>query len=103
MSLLFIPKVIHEHGEPWWNDDDNKGTHDSCTRNLWQSYQQSSGSKQKEWEKVKPCKVFLFILASDILHAIKAYNMGPPALLLLQRKVCCGFLSPLKIHRLGQI
>jgi hypothetical protein len=29
--------------------------------------------------------------------------MGPPALLLLQRKVCCGFLSPLKIHRLGQI
>jgi hypothetical protein len=21
-DLLFIPKVINEHGEPWWNDDD---------------------------------------------------------------------------------
>jgi hypothetical protein len=20
MSLLFIPQVIYEHGEPWWND-----------------------------------------------------------------------------------
>jgi hypothetical protein len=38
---------------------------------------------------------FLFILASDILHAIKSYDMGPPALLPLRRKVCCGFLLPL--------
>jgi hypothetical protein len=21
-SLLFIPQVIYEHGEPWWNDVD---------------------------------------------------------------------------------
>jgi hypothetical protein len=24
MGLLFIPKVIEEHGEPWWNDDDRE-------------------------------------------------------------------------------
>jgi hypothetical protein len=29
--------------------------------------------------------------------------MGPPALLPIQRKVCCGFLSPLQIHRLGGV
>jgi hypothetical protein len=28
--------------------------------------------------------------------------MGPPALLPIRRKVCWGFLSPLKIHRLGR-
>jgi hypothetical protein len=27
--------------------------------------------------------------------------MGPPVLLPIRRKVCCGFLSPLKIHRLA--
>jgi hypothetical protein len=29
--------------------------------------------------------------------------MWPPALLSIQRKVCCWFLSPLKIHRLGRV
>jgi hypothetical protein len=33
---------------------------------------------------------------SDFLHAIKSYNMGSPTLLPLQRKMCCGFLSPLE-------
>jgi hypothetical protein len=28
--------------------------------------------------------------------------MGPPALLPIRRKVCCGFLLPLKIHRIGR-
>jgi hypothetical protein len=36
------------------------------------------------------------------LHAVKSYDMGPPALFPVRRKVCCGFLSPLKIHRLGR-
>jgi hypothetical protein len=50
-----------------------------------------------------PCEVFLFILASDFSHSIKSYNMGPPALLPLQTKACCGFLFPLKIHNLSQV
>jgi hypothetical protein len=33
---------------------------------------------------------------------VKSYGMGPPALLPIQRKVCCRFLSPLKIHHLGE-
>jgi hypothetical protein len=77
-----MPNVIYEHGEPWWNDD--RKTLDSSARALWQPYQQSPGSKQKEWSKgmrIWPCKVVLFILAISFLHAIKSYIMGPPALL----------------------
>jgi hypothetical protein len=39
--------VIYEHGKLWWNDID-KGTPDLSTRALWQSYQQSFGSKAGE-------------------------------------------------------
>jgi hypothetical protein len=45
--------------------------------------------------------LILFILASDILHAIKSYDMGPPALLTLWRKGCYRFLLPVKVHRLA--
>jgi hypothetical protein len=41
-------------------------------------------------------QIIFFILATDFLHAVKSYDMGPPALLLPRRKVFCGFLSPLK-------
>jgi hypothetical protein len=37
------------------------------------------------------------------LTSVKSYSMGPPALLPIQRKVCCGFLLPLKIHCLGRV
>jgi hypothetical protein len=30
------------------------------------------------------------------LHAVKPYDVGPTALLLLRRKACCGLLSRLK-------
>jgi hypothetical protein len=33
----------------------------------------------------------------------KSYDMGPTALLPLPRKACYGFLSPLKVHRLGWV
>jgi hypothetical protein len=36
VGLLFIPKVIYDCGEPWWNDDDRGN--DKSTRALWQSY-----------------------------------------------------------------
>jgi hypothetical protein len=26
-SVLFIPLVIYEHGEPWWNDIDSFTSH----------------------------------------------------------------------------
>jgi hypothetical protein len=37
-GFLFIPKVIYEHGEPWWIDDDERKI-DLSTRALWQPYQ----------------------------------------------------------------
>jgi hypothetical protein len=48
-------------------------------------------------------EVFLFICASDFLHAVKAYDKGPPALLPLRRKVCFRFLSLIKIFLLGWV
>jgi hypothetical protein len=33
--------------------------------------------------------------------AVKSYDMGPPALLHIRRKMCCGFLSPLKIKSIA--
>jgi hypothetical protein len=38
MGLLFIPQVMYEHGELWWNDVEwGKLIHQSA---VWQSYQQ---------------------------------------------------------------
>jgi hypothetical protein len=43
---------------------------------------------------------FISFYTSRVLqHAVKSYDMGPTALLLLRRKSCYGYLSPLKIHR----
>jgi hypothetical protein len=96
--------VVHSSGDMWvWRAMLGK-TPDLSTRALWQSYQQSSGSKQEDWVKgmrIWPCEVFLFILATDPLHSVKSYYMGPLALLPLHRNLCCGCLSPLKIFHLS--
>jgi hypothetical protein len=68
-AYLFIPKVIYEHGEPWWNNDVNR-------RKLLihppELSAESSVSKQEESEKgmrIWSCEVFFFIHASGFLHA----------------------------------
>jgi hypothetical protein len=75
-----------------------KKTPDSYTRALWQFYHQSDliGSRRNGQRElwIWPCELFLFILASDFVNAVKPYDMGPPALLLLRRKLCCRLLSP---------
>jgi hypothetical protein len=48
-------------------------------------------------------EVALFILRSDILHAVKSFGMRPLASLPLWRRACCGFLSALKIYRLDRV
>jgi hypothetical protein len=41
-GLLFISQVMYGCGEPWWNDDVNRGELlDLSTRALWHFYQQS--------------------------------------------------------------
>jgi hypothetical protein len=78
----------------------------SAEVNSWFVHQsllaESSAGNQEEWAKgirMLPCKEFCSYLQVIFLRAVKPYDMGPPALLPLQRKVCCGFLSPFKIHR----
>jgi hypothetical protein len=46
-DLLSIPQVIYGHCEPRRNDIERE-IPDSSTRDLWQSYQQSSSSKAEE-------------------------------------------------------
>jgi hypothetical protein len=77
-GLSFIPKEMHEHGEPWWNDDDRGKlliVHQFLSSNPNSSHLVTEGMR------IWSFKVFLFILASDFLHAIKSYDMWPVALL----------------------
>jgi hypothetical protein len=96
-GLLFIPRWGACRTMVEWY---RKRTPDLSTRALWQSYQYSNleASRRRglrEW-RIWPRKVILSILASDILHTLKSYDIGPPALLSFRRKVCCGFVWPLK-------
>jgi hypothetical protein len=93
---LFIPWVIREHGEPWWWWWYRLGiTPYSCIRAFWQSCQQRHLGQTggiSIWNTVR-----------DFEHAVKSYDMGPSALVPVRRKVSCGFLSTLKIHRLCRV
>jgi hypothetical protein len=62
-------------------------------------------SRRSGWNKwwIRPWKVSLFIRSKWFLHTIKSYDMGPSNLLSLQRRVCCAFLSPLKMHGLFRV
>jgi hypothetical protein len=72
----------------------------SSTIALWQTYWQShlvaTEGMGKRNENLALHSIFV-IYASDFSRAVKSY-MRPLALLPLQRKVCCGFLSTIKIH-----
>jgi hypothetical protein len=98
-GLLFIPQVIYACGEPWWNNVNRRKLLirlQELSGNFTSSHLVASmrNGRRKLW--IQPREVFLFILASDFLHATKSYDAGLPALLPLRRKACCGFLSPLK-------
>jgi hypothetical protein len=103
--LLFIPRVICERVGPWWWWWCWLGiTPDSSTRARWQSYQQRHLERVGGmYDGVRILTVSIWDTSTDLLHAVKSYDMGPPALLPIRRKVCWGFLSALKIHRLGRV
>jgi hypothetical protein len=55
---------------------------DSSTTALWQSYHQSSVTKQEKWAKgmrICPCKVFYSYFQPIFLPALQFYGMGLPA------------------------
>jgi hypothetical protein len=100
-GLLFIPHVICEHGDPWWV----MMQPDSSKRALWQFYQQFHLRQVGGIDEISENFVFqaFFFCTCDVLRAVKFYDMGPPALLPIRRKMCCGIVSPLTINRLCRV
>jgi hypothetical protein len=101
--MLFIPRVIREHGEPWWWCR-LVITPDPSTRALWQCYQQrhlgasrrnEGGSENLAYQYLKYLKVCL-ICHKILRHGTSGFTShlkeGVPRILL-----------PLKIHRLGRV
>jgi hypothetical protein len=80
-------------------------TPDSSTRAVWKSYQQSHlVAKQEEllnemMNLTLQSAVFFVHISEGSSTCHKVLQHGLTALLPLRRKACCGFLSPLKIHR----
>jgi hypothetical protein len=98
------PRVICEHGEPWWWWRRLGITPDSSTRAPWKFYQQRHlGQVGGINEGVRILRISNWNTSRVLQHAVKSYDMGPPALLPIRRKLYCGFLSPLKINRLGRV
>jgi hypothetical protein len=93
-GLLFIHQVIHEHGEWWWNDVDRGKLKIRPTEFSGNPTKRvlvaSRRNGRREWW-IWPCQVFPFILASNVLHSVKSYDMETPPLHPLRRKACCGF------------
>jgi hypothetical protein len=105
-GLLFILQMIYEHGEPWWNDDADRGkiqtrppelSGNPTNRHLVASRR----SRRNEWV-FGVAKYFCSYL-QVIFTCRKILRQGPLVLLPLRTKVCYGLLSPLKIHRLGRV
>jgi hypothetical protein len=66
----------------------------SChPRHLWTEW--AKGNDNLVYPSLWEFKIFF-------LHAVKSYDMGPPALLPTRRKVRCGCLLPLRIHHVGR-
>jgi hypothetical protein len=96
--------IVHPPGDiwvwrTWWNDNVVKGkTTDSTTSDIWQ---QVGGTGERDENlalhniSVHTCKWY-FTCCKILWH-------GASGFIPLQRKACCGFLSPLKIHRLGRV
>jgi hypothetical protein len=71
-------------------------TLDSSTSDLW-LHQRHLAVKQVFGEKVLEfCwRSMSIVLRKFLLHVVKSYDTGPPALLPIRSKVCCGFVLPL--------
>jgi hypothetical protein len=101
--------IFHSPGNmwawrPWWWWCRRLGiTPDSYTRDLWQSYQQTSGESRRNWRGVKilPIQYLRYLKGSStcckiLRHGTSGFTSPP-------KERCCGFLSPLSIHRLGRV
>jgi hypothetical protein len=98
-GLLFIPQV-NVSGQPWWWC--RLGiTPDLSTRARWQSYQQRRPKRVGGMDEGMRIQYLWYVNGSFTCHKILWH--GTSGFTSICRKVCCGLLSPLKIHRLGQV
>jgi hypothetical protein len=104
VGLLFIPRVTCERGQEWWwwwwwwwlgKTADSSTSGNPSSRDIWERV----GGMVAE---VRISRVSIWDALTDLEHAVKSYDVGPPALLPIRRKLCCGILSS-KIHRLGRV
>jgi hypothetical protein len=102
-GLLFISQAIYERIEPWWNDIVRAKfliLLPELSGNPIISHLVANRRNSRRKLRVWPCEVFLLMLVRGLLHAVKSCGVGLTALLPLRRKLCCEFLSPLRIHNL---
>jgi hypothetical protein len=67
-DLLFIPNVIHEHGEPWWNDINIGKLQIPSPELSGNPVSRRLVASRKNWRRkwlIWPRDVFLFIPESD--------------------------------------
>jgi hypothetical protein len=85
-GIFFIPHVIHEHGEPWWNDID-RGKLLIRPPVTWQSYQKIWRNLAKEFMNLA-FGVSLFIRRSDFFtcrqmwHGANGFTCRPKEVVL---------------------
>jgi hypothetical protein len=102
-GLLFTPGWMWAL-EPWWRWCRLGITPYSSTRALWKSYQQRHLERggMDEGMRISRIQYLWYVNGSFTCRKILRHGTFPlyfPS----ERKVCCGFLSPLKIHRLGRV
>jgi hypothetical protein len=100
-GLFFIPQVIAcmsmgSHGEMILTGEISWFVHQSSLAIL-----PAESSSNKATEMITLAFEISFFHTSKWFHKCRKI-LRPRALRLLRRKMCCGYLSPLKIHRLGR-
>jgi hypothetical protein len=97
-GILFIPQVIYQYGEPWWNDIGRRNSrlaHQSSLASLPAESSNSTirGTGRRKWW------IWLFEVWTNILRKAKfiiSYEIGRRlyAYFSSEKKACCGLLSP---------
>jgi hypothetical protein len=87
----------------WFPASRNRQRHLAAASTVWlHDIRDASGASGRWAKEMRIYSIRPRGTPIDLLTAVKSYDMGPPASLPLRSKVCCGILSPLKIHRLGR-
>jgi hypothetical protein len=97
--------MIYEHGEQWWNDNDREKLlirpPERTLAILPDSNLVENQEELGEGNYEFCLQNISFIFVEFLNMPLKFSDMRSTALLPFRREVYCGFLSPLKMYRLG--